>query len=600
MMEIGGMYMKQLLTGNEAVARGLYEAGVSFASAYPGTPSTEILENAGTYTEIDAEWAPNEKVAMEAAIGASIAGVRSFAAMKMVGVNVAADPLFTYAYMQVHGGFVFVSADDPGMHSSQDEQDNRNFARFAKICMFEPSDSQEAKDMTRAAYDVSERFHVPVMVRMTTRICHSKSLVTEQERVPAPPIPYTRRTGEIDSVPAVARVRRVIIEQRQKKLQEWSETCPWNVEEPGDTSIGIVTSGAGYNYVKEVFGDSVSVLKIGFSYPLPMKKIRAFAEKVDTLYVVEELDSFMEDQIKAAGIACHGHDVIPNIGELDPHIVAEGILGKSYAGKSAPEHLCVPRPPVLCAGCPHRGFAYELARHKDVVMIGDIGCYGLCGTAPLNAKNLGLNMGSAFSIGHGMAHGFAMSGQQKRIVAYMGDSTFFHTGINALMEVSYNKSPVICAILDNRTTGMTGHQDNPGTGYTLKGQEAYAIDIEPIVRDLGIRHVRTVNPQNLTVMKETLDWAFSITDEPVVIVTKYPCALKKWTPLDTGEFTRTDATYEIRQDLCIGCRKCLSTGCPALRYDMEQKKSSISQADCAGCSLCAQVCPVSAIVKKEG
>lgn len=401
-------------------------------------------------------------------------------------------------------------------------------------------------------------------------------------------------------MPAVARVCRVIIEQRQKKLQEWSETCPWNVEEPGDTSIGIVTSGAGYNYVKEVFGDSVSVLKIGFSYPLPMKKIRAFAEKVDTLYVVEELDSFMEDQIKAAGIACHGHDVIPNIGELDPHIVAEGILGKSYAGKSAPEHLCVPRPPVLCAGCPHRGFAYELARHKDVVMIGDIGCYGLCGTAPLNAKDLGLNMGSAFSIGHGMAHGFAMSDQQKRIVAYMGDSTFFHTGINALMEVSYNKSPVICAILDNRTTGMTGYQDNPGTGYTLKGQEAYAIDIEPIIRDLGIRHVRTVNPQNLTVMKETLDWAFSITDEPVVIVTKYPCALKKWTPLDTGEFTRTDATYEIRQDLCIGCRKCLSTGCPALRYDTEQKKSSISQADCAGCSLCAQVCPVSAIVKKEG
>ena len=591
--------MKRLLTGNEAVARGLYEAGVSFASAYPGTPSTEILENTGNYTEIDAEWAPNEKVAMEAAIGASISGVRSFAAMKMVGVNVAADPLFTYAYMQVHGGFVFVSADDPGMHSSQDEQDNRNFAKFAKICMFEPSNSQEAKDMTKAAYDVSERFHTPVMVRMTTRICHSKSLVTEQERVPAPIIPYTRRTGEIDSVPAVARVRRVIIEQRQKELQEWSETCPWNMEEPGDTKIGIVTSGAGYNYVKEVFGDSVSVLKIGFPYPLPMKKIRAFADKVDTLYVVEELDPFMEEQLHAAGIACHGKDVIPNIGELDPHIVAEGILGNGYAGKAVPEDLCVPRPPVLCAGCPHRGFAYELAKHKDAVMIGDIGCYGLCGTAPLNAKDLGLNMGSAFSIGHGMAHGFAMSGQKKRIVAYMGDSTFFHTGINALMEVSYNKSPVICAILDNRTTGMTGHQDNPGTGYTLKGQEAYAIDIETIVRDLGIRNVRTVNPQDLTVMKETLDWAFSITDEPVVIVTKYPCALKKWTPLDTGEFTRPDTTYEIQQDVCIGCRKCLTTGCPALRYDTEQKKSSISQADCAGCSLCAQVCPVRAIVIKE-
>ena len=590
--------MKQLLTGNEAVARGLYEAGVSFASAYPGTPSTEILENAGTYTEIDAEWAPNEKVAMEAAIGASIAGVRSFAAMKMVGVNVAADPLFTYAYMQVHGGFVFVSADDPGMHSSQDEQDNRNFARFAKICMFEPSDSQKAKDMTRAAYDVSERFHVPVMVRMTTRICHSKSLVTEQERVPAPPIPYARRTGEIDSVPAVARVRRVIIEQRQKKLQEWSETCPWNVEEPGDTSIGIVTSGAGYNYIKEVFGDSVSVLKIGFSYPLPMKKIRAFAEKVDTLYVVEELDSFMEDQIKAAGIPCHGHDVIPNIGELNPDIVQKALTGTGNTGVSVPEEAIVPRPPVLCAGCPHRGFAFELAKRKDTVMLGDIGCYGLCGAPPLNAKDMGLNMGAVFSMGHGMVHGFARSGQQKRVVGYMGDSTFFHSGINALMEVSYNKSNTICVILDNRITGMTGHQENPGTGYTIKGEPTTLIDVERVVHALGIRNVRTVDPNNLADMKATLDWAYSIEKEPVVIITKWPCVLKKYSHEDAEEFNLDKTPCIIDEEKCIGCKKCLTTGCPALRFNLKDKKSEIVESDCVGCKVCMQVCPVKAISRK--
>ena len=590
--------MKRLVSGDEALARGLYEAGVTFASAYPGTPSTEILENAAKYEEIDAEWAPNEKTAMEAAIGASVSGVRSFAAMKMVGLNVAADPLFTYAYLHVNGGFVFVSADDPGMHSSQNEQDNRNYAKFAKICMFEPSNSQEAKDMTKDAYAVSERFHTPVMIRMTTRVCHSKSLIEEGARVEVPAVPYVKQPEKMDPVPAISRKRRVVIEQREKDLAAYSETCPWNVEEECHKNMGIITSGAAYNYVKEVFGDSVSVLKIGFSYPLPMKKIRAFAEKVDTLYVVEELDSFMEDQIKAAGIPCHGHDVIPNIGELNPDIVQKALTGTGNTGVSVPEEAIVPRPPVLCAGCPHRGFAFELAKRKDTVMLGDIGCYGLCGAPPLNAKDMGLNMGAVFSMGHGMVHGFARSGQQKRVVGYMGDSTFFHSGINALMEVSYNKSNTICVILDNRTTGMTGHQENPGTGYNLKEEITTMLNIETIVRALGIQNVRTVNPQNLTAMKETLDWAFAITDEPVVIITQWPCALKKLTPFDKKEFTIEKAVYGVKEDACIGCRKCLTTGCPALRFDKETKKSSISPADCNGCSVCAQVCPVQAIVKK--
>lgn len=591
--------MKILLTGDEAVARGLYEAGVTFASAYPGTPSTEILENAANYEEIDAEWAPNEKTAMEAAIGASISGVRSFCAMKMVGLNVATDPLFTYAYLHVNGGFVYVSADDPGMHSSQNEQDNRNYAKFAKICMFEPSNSQEAKDMIKDAYKVSEKFHTPVHIRMTTRVCHSKSLVEEGARVEVPAVPYEKHPERMDPIPAISRARRVVIEQREKDLAAFSEICPWNVEEAGDTKIGIITSGAAYNYVKEVFGDDgAAVLKIGFSYPLPMNKIRAFAEKVDTLYVVEELDGFMEEQIKAAGIPCHGHDIIPNMGELNPDIVQKAFTGKGNEGVEMPAEAIVNRPPVLCAGCPHRGFAFELAKRKDTVMLGDIGCYGLCGAPPLNAKDMGLNMGATFSLGHGMVHGFAASGQKKRVVDYMGDSTFFHSGINALMEVSYNKSNTICCILDNRTTGMTGHQENPGTGYNLKEDVTTMLDIETIVRALGIKNVRTVNPNDLTAMKETFDWAFAITDEPVVIITKWPCALKKLTQFDKEQFNVVKSTFVVDEDKCIGCRKCLTTGCPALRFDKETKKSSISAADCVGCSVCAQVCPVQAIVKK--
>ncbi len=590
--------MRQLMTGDEAIARGVYEAGVSFASAYPGTPSTEILENIAQYDEISSEWAPNEKVAMEAAIGASIGGVRSFAAMKMVGLNVAADPLFTFAYLGVNGGMVFVSADDPGMHSSQNEQDNRNYAKFAKIAMMEPSDSQEAKDMVAEAYEVSERYGTPVMIRMTTRVCHSKGLVQTADRHSFSAVPYVKQRDKMDPVPAISKVRRYVVEEREEKLKEYSEQTALNFEEMNDTKIGIITSGVSYNYCKEVFGDKASYLKLGFTYPLPLKKIRAFADKVDELYVVEELDPFMEDQIQKAGIACHGRDVIPGIDELNPNRIAKGILGESYTGVLVEPELIVDRPPALCAGCPHRGFFYELAKRKDTVMVGDIGCYALGGSEPLNAKDMALCMGSAFSLGHGLVRAFSQSGQAKRVVAVMGDSTFFHTGINALTEVSYNKSNTICVILDNRITGMTGHQENPGTGYTIKGEPTTTIDVEQVVQALGIHHVRTVNPNDLSDMKSALDWAYSIEDEPVVIITKWPCILKKFSSEDKKEFNLDKVPCVIDKEKCIGCKKCLTTGCPALRFNLEEKKSEIVEVDCVGCKVCMQVCPVKAISRK--
>ena len=590
--------MKKLLTGDEAVARGLYEAGVSFASAYPGTPSTEILENVSLHDEVYAEWAPNEKVAMEAAIGASISGVRSFAAMKMVGLNVAADPIYTFSYLGINGGFVFVSADDPGMHSSQNEQDNRNYAKAMKIAMFEPSDSQECLDMTKEAYVVSEKYEVPVMLRMTTRVCHSKSLVEEGSRQDVPVVPYVKHREKMDAVPAVSKMRRYVVEEREQKLKEYAEICPFNVEEMHDTKIGIIAAGAAYTYAREVLGDKASYLKLGFTYPMPIQKIKAFAAKVDKLYVVEELDPFMEEIIHEAGISCHGKDVIPKIDELNPNIVSNGILKQKHEGISLSDSFFVPRPPALCAGCPHRGFFYELSKRKDTVMVGDIGCYALGGAAPLNAKDMAICMGSAFSVGHGLCHGFSEGGQNKRVVGVMGDSTFFHTGINALTEVAYNGSNTICVILDNRITGMTGHQENPGTGYNIKGEPTTMVDVETVVKALGIKHVRTVNPLDLKAMKEALDWAYSIETEPSVIITKWPCVLKKFSKEDKEEFDLDKTPCAVDTTKCIGCKKCLSTGCPALRFDSEAKKAGIWEADCVGCTVCMQVCPVQAISRK--
>lgn len=452
--------------------------------------------------------------------------------------------------------------------------------------------------MTKEAYRVSETYGVPVMLRMTTRICHSKSLVTEGPRQDVPPVPYVKQREKMDAVPAISKQRRYVMEEREQKLKAYAETSPFNAEEMHDTKIGIVAAGAAYMYARDVLGDQASYLKLGFTYPLPMQKIRDFAAKVDTLYVVEELDPFMEDQIHAAGIACHGRDVIPGIDELNPNIVAAVILQQQRQGVTIPDTYVVPRPPALCAGCPHRGFFYALGKRKDTVMVGDIGCYALGGSEPLNAKDLAVCMGSAFSVGHGLSHGFQMSGQKKRVVACMGDSTFFHTGINSLTDVAYNHSNTICVILDNRITGMTGHQQNPGTGYTLKGEPATLIDIETVVRALGIQHIRTVNPLDLQAMNEALDWAYAREDEPSVIITRWPCILKKFSPADQAEFDLSMQPCVVHTETCIGCRKCLTTGCPALRFNTQTKKSEIVASDCTGCTLCLQVCPVQAISRK--
>jgi len=591
--------MRELYTGDEAVARGAYEAGVSFASAYPGTPSTEILENIGQYHEITSEWAPNEKVALEAVIGAGISGVRSLAAMKHVGVNVASDPLMSYAYMGVNGGVVLVSADDPSMYSSQNEQDNRNYAKFAKIAMFEPSSSQECLDMVKEAYRVSETYGTIVLLRMTTRVCHSKSLVTLSDRIVPKPVAYVKDLSRFDDVPAYAKVHRHEMIERSRKLRQYSEATPFNVIEDNGSTTGIVTSGISYMYAKEVFGDSVNYLKLGFTCPLPIDKIRAFRDSVQKLYVIEELDPYLEEQLCAAGIDCIGKAVIPEEGELNPDIIRKAILQEQNETIPFPAEKIVPRPPTLCAGCPHRGFFYVLKQRKDTVMVGDIGCYALGGTEPLNAKDMAICMGSAFSVAHGLKKGFDVAGVRTKVVGIVGDSTFYHTGINGLLEVAYNKSAVICVILDNRITGMTGHQENPGTGYTLSGEPANHLDLEEVVKALGIRQVRAVNPLHLDEMKAALDWAYSFTDEPCVIITKWPCVLKKYSPEDKHDFDLDKTPCVVDTAKCIGCRKCLTTGCPALRFDPEAKKTAISQEDCTGCQVCAQVCPVKAISRKE-
>lgn len=588
--------MKTLLTGNEAVARGAYEAGISYAAAYPGTPSTEILENIAENKDIIAEWAPNEKAAMESAIGASIVGARSLAAMKMVGVNVAADPLLSFAYAGVNGGMVLISADDPGLHSSQNEQDNRNYAKFAKIVMLEPSDSQECKDMIVAAMDISEKYDTPVLFRMTTRVCHCKSLVAFGERQEFAKKPYVKNLQKYDLVPAVSKKLHVILEKKLKKLQDFSNETDLNFIQWNDRKIGIISAGVAYQYAQEVFGTTASYLKVGCSFPLPMKKIRAFAKEVETLYVIEELDPFMEEQIKAAGIACIGKEKIPNCGELNPEIIAKAVLGVEKVliecgGSAVPD-----RPPILCAGCPHRGFFYQLAKQKNILVSSDIGCYALGGAEPLNAQDSCICMGASASIGHGAQKMFNKFNESMRVVGVMGDSTFFHTGMNSLLHVAYNRNNTVTVILDNRTTGMTGHQENPGTGFTLQGMPTKIIDIPELVKSLGIDHIRVVNPLVLAEVKEALDWALAL-DEPAVIITRWPCVLKKHSEQDKNEFGNYRGTCKVDEEKCIGCSACIRTGCPSLSFNKEIKKARIDVAQCVGCKVCLQVCPVEAINK---
>ncbi|MBF7095603.1 indolepyruvate ferredoxin oxidoreductase subunit alpha [Alkalibacter mobilis] len=592
--------MKKLMTGNEAIARGAYEAGVKFASAYAGTPSTEILENIALYKEIKAEWAPNEKVALESVCGASIAGARSLAAMKHVGVNVAADALFTYSYQGVTGGTVLITADEPGQHSSQNEQDNRNYGPFAKIPVLEPSNSQECLDMVKTAFEISEKYDTIVLIRMTTRVCHSKSIVECSDRLDIPLKKYEKNGPKYLTLPSFSRKNRVKVEERLNRLEDFSNETELNRIEDNKSNIGVIASGGAYHYGKEVFGDEASYLKIGFSFPYPDKLIKNFSEKVEKIYVIEENDPIMENTVKKLGIECHGKDIFPSYGELTPDVLRKALYGKAADTIDYNKDLVVGRPPTLCAGCPHRGFFYEIAKRKDVAISGDIGCYALGASEPYNAMDFNLCMGGAFSTAHGAQQVFDMNvDENKRVVGVLGDSTFFHTGINGLFNVVYNKSKAISVILDNRITGMTGHQENPGSGYTLQGDPTEMIDIESLVRACGVKNIRVVDPNNLADMKETLDWAVGL-DEASVIITRWPCALKKFSKEDKEEFGDLfTSKYKIDFEKCIGCKKCIKTGCPAISFDKASKKSFIDILQCVGCGVCSQVCPVEAIERVE-
>ncbi|PKK40626.1 Indolepyruvate oxidoreductase subunit IorA [Clostridiaceae bacterium JG1575] len=593
--------MKELMTGNEALARGAYEAGVRFASAYPGTPSTEILENTALYKEsIVAQWANNEKVALEAAAGASVAGARAFAAMKHVGVNVAADPLFTFAYTGVNGGFVLITADEPGQHSSQNEQDNRNYAKFAKIPCIEPKDAQECKDFMKRAFELSEAYDTPVLLRVTTRVCHSKGIVDLAERKEVPIKEYQKDAKKYVTVPAHARILRAKVEERLQKLARFANETALNRIEYHSKKIGVVASGSCIDYAREVFGEEASYLMIGFSFPMPTEKMKEFAKEVETLYVIEENDPIIEEEMQRLGLTVHGKDTFPAFGELTPDVLRQALYGKTLDAVTASTEHVVPRPPSLCAGCPHRGLFYEIGKLKNTMISGDIGCYTLGFAEPYNAMDINLCMGAGISVGHGAQTVFDMDPEnKKRVITVMGDSTFFHTGVNSLINTAYNGSNTINIILDNRITGMTGHQENPGSGYTLQGKKTQEVDLTALVKACGIEHVITINPNDLAAVKNAVKWAESL-EAPSVIITRWPCVLKKLHEEDKAEFVNVfkEKCY-VDQDTCIGCRACTRTGCPAIEFDYEKKKSFINRNACVGCTVCLQVCPVKAI-KKEG
>ncbi len=593
--------MKKLMTGNEAIARGAYEAGVKYASAYPGTPSTEILENIALYKDdIVAEWAPNEKVALESAAGGAFAGARTLASMKHVGLNVAADPLFTVAYTGINGGFVVITADEPGMHSSQNEQDNRNYAKSAKVPLLEPSTSQEAKDMMKMAYEISENFNTLVIMRLTTRLCHSKGLVECEDRNEVGIKPYEKVVKRV-TVPANARLLRVDVEEREKKLYKFSNETEVNYMEINEgAKVGVISSGMCFNFAKEVFNNNASYLKLGFTNPMPDEKIKEFASKVEKIYIVEENDKFIEEHVKSLGVDCIGKDILPAYGEMTPDVIRKRIFKENFKHEDIDPDLVIPRPPTFCAGCPHRGLFYELGKRKDVVVAGDIGCYTLGFASPYNAMDFVVCMGASLSSAHGCQKVLNMvDGNEKRVIGVLGDSTFFHTGINSLIDVIYNKGNSISIILDNRITGMTGHQENPGSGFTLQGDDTTAINIEQVVRALGMKNIRVINPNKLDEVRDALDWAISL-DEASVIITRWPCALKRFSQADIDEFGKvfTDKCV-VDEEKCVGCKKCTKTGCPAISVNKETKKALIDKNQCLGCEVCLQVCPKDAIVKEE-
>ena len=565
------------MLGNKAVARGLYEAGVCFISSYPGTPSTEVTEEAAKYDEIYCEWAPNEKVAMESAFGASLAGRRSFCAQKHVGLNVAADPLYTMSYTGVNAGMVIVVADDAGMHSSQNEQDSRHHAIASKVPMLEPSDSSEALEFTKKAFEISEEFDTPVLLKMCTRVAHSQSLDEAGERT-VPDFPYEKNIGKYVMMPGNAKKRHPIVEERTKKLIEYAETSPLNRVEMGGTGIGIITSSTSYQYVKEVFGDSVSVLKLGIANPLPEKLIKDFASKVD------KLDPIIENHVKMLGLSVKGKDLLHICDEF-----SQGLIAKLF-GKDVPESFAIDaeipgRPPVMCAGCPHRGLFFTLKKNNCTVL-GDIGCYTLGAVPPLAATDMTLCMGASI----GAIHGFnKVRGKESegKTVAVIGDSTFMHSGMTGLANVAYNQSNSTIIILDNSITGMTGHQQNPTTGYNIKGDPAGKIDLEALCRAMGFERVRVVDPYNLDECDKAIKEELSV-DAPSVIISRRPCALLK--------YVKHNPPLSVNRDKCVGCKSCMKIGCPAI--SMKDGKATIDNTLCVGCNVCSQLCPVGAFERK--
>lgn len=571
---------KKLLLGNEAVARGLFEAGCNVVSSYPGTPSTEITEYAATYDEMYSEWAPNEKVACEVAVGAAIAGARAFCGMKHVGLNVAADPLFTVAYTGVNGGLVIGVADDPGMHSSQNEQDSRHYAEASKVMMLEPADSKECLEYTKKAFEFSEKFDTPVILRLTTRVAHSRSLAEISDRADVPVKEYVKNPQKYVMMPANAIPKHVVVEERIAKQIEFCETDDINTTEYYDKKIGVITAGNCYNYAKEALGKNASYLKLGCVYPLPEKKIIDFANECETIYVIEELDPVIENHCKKLGIKVHGKDVFTLLGEYSQALVAKAILGETRESESV--DFDIPRrPPVLCAGCPHRGLFYALKQEK-VTVSGDIGCYTLGALQPLDSIDTVICMGASISALHGRNK--VNPENAKKSVAVIGDSTFIHSGVTGLIDIAYNNSASTVIVLDNSITGMTGHQQNPTTGKTIKGDPATQVDIVALAHAVGIKRVKVVDPYNLKETRDAIHEELAV-DEPSLIISRRPCALLKT--------VKHNPPLKVNKDKCKSCKMCMKIGCPAI--SMKDGKAEIDFTQCVGCNVCTQMCKFDAI-----
>ena len=573
--------MKNLMLGNKALARGLFEAGCSVASSYPGTPSTEITEEIAKFDEVYAEWAPNEKVAMEVAFGASLAGKRSFCGMKHVGMNVAADPLFTASYTGVNGGMVICVADDPGMHSSQNEQDSRHYAIAAKVPMLEPADSAEAYEFAKKAYELSEEYDTPVIIKMCTRVAHSQSVVEPGERVMPEPKPYEKNIAKYVMMPGNAIRRHPFVEERTRRLIALAEDCEFNRVEMGDTAIGIITSSTSYQYAKEVFGDKASILKLGMVNPLPEKLIKDFAAKVDKVYVIEELDPVIENHCRVLGVEVIGKELLPIEGEFCQNLLAEK-LGLDVPSCRKLDEVLPGRPPVMCAGCPHRGLFFTLSRNKCTVL-GDIGCYTLGAVAPLSAMDMTLCMGASISSSHGFNKALGEASEGKT-VAVIGDSTFMHSGMTSLANIAYNQSNSTVIILDNSITGMTGHQQNPTTGYNIKGDPAGKINLEALCKAMGFNRVRVVDPYDLEACNQAIKEELAVA-EPSVIISRRPCALLK--------YVKHNKPLKVNKDKGVGCKSCMRLGCPAT--SMKDGKIQIDTTLCVGCGICKQMCKFDAL-----